>query len=226
MNIVAAGDQAFRVAFDDDGHDDDGPDGDARVLAATERLLRARPAAVTDVVPGYGCLLVVYDALAAAPDQVRDWIAGHVAGAALAPRSRTVEIPVAYHPDLAPDLEPLAAEKGLSVEELIARHAAPLYRCRLLGFRPGFPFLWGLDERLASARLSSPRLRVPAGAVGIGGAQTGIYPVESPGGWRLIGRTPVRLFDPARPEPFLVHPGDRVRFVPVDRAEFDRLAPA
>jgi inhibitor of KinA len=215
MNIVPAGDQAFRVAFDED---DDG-----RVLAATERLLQARPAGVTDVVPGYGCLLVVYDALVAAPDDVRAWIAGQAAGDATPPPSRTIEIPVAYDPELAPDLASLAEEKKLTIGELIARHTAPLYRCRLLGFRPGFPFLWGLDARLASARLPSPRVRVPAGSVGIGGSQTGIYPVESPGGWRLIGRTPLRLFDPARPAPFLVQAGDRVRFVPIDRTELDRL---
>jgi KipI family sensor histidine kinase inhibitor len=214
-DIAAAGDQALRVRLD--------ADDDGAVRAATERLLRARPPGVTDVVPGYGSLLVVYDALLAAPDDVRAWIAATAPGDAVTPAARTVEIPVAYDPELAPDLAPLAAEKQISVGELIARHAAPLYRCRLLGFRPGFPFLWGLDEGLASARLPSPRLRVPAGAVGIGGSQTGVYPVESPGGWRLVGRTPLRLFDPARAEPFLVRAGDHVRFVPIDRATFERM---
>lgn len=211
--IVAAGDQAFRVRL-----------AEERLLAAAERLSAARPSGVTDVVPGYDHLLVVFDPLRAAPDDVRAWIARTCDGPLETPAPRTVEIPVAYDPALGPDLLALAAEKQLAVDELVARHTAPLYRCRLVGFRPGFPFLAGLDEGLASARLPSPRLRVPAGSVGIGGGQTGVYPVESPGGWRLIGRTPLRLFDPARPEPFLVRAGDRVRFVAIDRAAFDRMS--
>lgn len=214
MIVSPAGDQAFDVRFA-------GDDG-TQALAAAERLIEQLPAGVTDVVPGYASLLVIYDPLRARPDDVAAWIARTADGPAVAQEARTVEIPVAYDPELAPDLAPLAAEKGLAVDELVALHSAPLYRCQLLGFRPGFPFLGGLDPRLASARLPSPRLRVPAGSVGIGGGQTGVYPVDSPGGWRLIGRTPLRLFDPARAEPFLVRAGDRVRFVPIDRATFDR----
>jgi inhibitor of KinA len=213
VTIVPAGDQAFRVRLDADDP-----------VAAAEHLSGARPTGVTDVVVGHDHLLVAFDALAVAPDDVRAWIAAACEGPFEALPARTVEIPVAYDPELAPDLLALAAEKGIDVAELVARHAAPLYQCRLLGFRPGFPFLTGLDERLHGARLPSPRLRVPAGAVGIGGGQTGVYPVESPGGWRLIGRTPLRLFDPARAEPFLVRAGDRVRFVAIDRAAFDRMS--
>jgi inhibitor of KinA len=131
---------------------------------------------------------------------------------------------VLYHPDVAGDLLPLAAEKGLRPEELVARHTAPTYRCHMIGFRPGFPFLGGLDESLATPRLATPRLAVPAGAVAIGGRQTGIYPSCGPGGWRIIGRTPLVLFDPLRPEPFLIHPGDRVCFRAIDEKEFAALA--
>jgi inhibitor of KinA len=226
--IAPAGDQAFTVAFGGvafgGGVD---PATSDRVLAAAERLIAAAPpAGVTDVVPGYASLLVAYDPLRADPAQVEAWIGGALAAggdvADARPPARRVELPVCYDPELAPDLAPLAAEKGLSVDELAALHAGGEYRCYLLGFRPGFPFLGGLDARLHAARLPSPRLRVPAGSVGIGGRQTGVYPVESPGGWRLIGRTPLRLFDPARPEPFLVRAGDTVRFVAIDRATFDR----
>jgi inhibitor of KinA len=219
LSITAAGDQAFTVALGA------GVDAEtsARVLAAAESLAAARPPGVTDVVPGYDSLLVAYDPVEVAPADVRAWITGRIAIEASPLPARTVEIPVCYDPGLAPDLQPLAAEKGLSVEALIALHAAPAYRCHLLGFRPGFPFLGGLDERLVAARLPSPRPRVPAGSVGIGGRQTGVYPVESPGGWRLIGRTPLRLFDPARPDPFLVRAGDTVRFAPIDRAAYDRM---
>jgi inhibitor of KinA len=217
--ITAAGDQAFEVRL---GAGVD-PDTSARVLATTERLLAAPLPAVTDVVPGYASLLVIYDPLRVEPAEVSAWITSALEGPAPAPRGREREIPVLYDPELAPDLAPLAAEKGLAVDELIALHTAPTYRCYLLGFRPGFPFLRGLDPRLAAPRLPTPRVRVPTGAVGIGGEQTGVYPVESPGGWRLIGRTPLRLFDVARPEPFLVQAGDSVRFVAIDRPTFDRL---
>jgi inhibitor of KinA len=215
MTILPAGDQAFTVAF--------GAGIDGRVLAAAERLVAAAPAGVTDVVPGYDHLLVAYDPLVVAPDAVRTWLAGQLEAEDAPLAGRTVELPVCYDPALAPDLEPLATEKGLTVEALVALHAAPAYRCHLLGFRPGFPFLGGLDDRLVAARLPSPRSRVPAGSVGIGGRQTGVYPVDSPGGWRLIGRTPLRLFDPARAEPFLVRAGDTVRFSPIDRATYDRM---
>jgi inhibitor of KinA len=156
---------------------------------------------------------------------VRAWIERTIDVEPAPLAARTIELPVCYDPALAPDLEPLAAEKGLTVEALAALHVAPAYRCHLLGFRPGFPFLGGLDERLVAARLASPRSRVPAGSVGIGGRQTGVYPVDSPGGWRLIGRTPLRLFDPARAEPFLIRAGDTVRFAPIDRATYDRMCP-
>jgi inhibitor of KinA len=218
--LEPAGDQAFSLTFGD------GVDADlsARVLAAAERLLCARLAGVTDVVPGYGSLLVIYDPLRVAGEDVRAAIASHVEGPAPAAPARRIEIPVLYHPEVAPDLQALAEEKGLTPEALAALHAASDYRCYLVGFRPGFPFLGGLDERLVSPRLATPRPRVPAGAVGIGGRQTGVYPVESPGGWRLIGRTPVRLFDPARAEPFLVRAGDTVRFVAIDRATFEGMS--
>jgi len=219
VTVVPAGDQAFTVAF---GAGVDAQTS-ARVLAAAEQLAASRPAGVTDVVPGYDHLLVAYDPLAVEPGDVQAWIAARIEVEAAPLAGRAVEIPVCYDPALAPDLEALAAEKGLTVEALAALHAAPAYRCYLLGFRPGFPFLGGLDDRLAAARLPSPRLRVPAGSVGIGGRQTGVYPVDSPGGWRLIGRTPLRLFDPARAEPFLIRAGDTVCFSPIDRAAYDQM---
>ena len=219
-DIAPAGDQAFTVTF---GAGVD-PALSARVLAAAERLAAARMAGVTDVVPGYDHLLVAYDPLVAAAADVRAWIAARIEDEAAPLPARRVEIPVCYDAALAPDLEALAQEKGLAVDALVALHAAPEYRCYLLGFRPGFPFLGGLDQRLVAARLATPRLRVPAGSVGIGGRQTGVYPVDSPGGWRLIGRTPLRLFDPARAEPFLVRAGDTVRFAPIDRAAYDRMS--
>lgn len=131
-----------------------------------------------------------------------------------------VEIPVCYASEYAPDLGALAAHAGLPREEVVARHCAGDYRVAMIGFAPGFPYLLGLDPALAMPRLSTPRTRVPAGSVAIGGAQTGIYPRDSPGGWHVIGRTPLPLFDAGRMPPALLAPGQRVRFRAIDADAF------
>lgn len=128
---------------------------------------------------------------------------------------RLVEVPVHYGGAEGPDIEGVARHTGLSVEALIERHSAVEYTVYFLGFQPGFAYLGGLDPALATPRRKEPRLHVPAGSVGIGGEQTGVYPTSSPGGWQLIGRTAEVLFDPNRERPSLLEPGDRVRFVPV-----------
>jgi inhibitor of KinA len=218
--ISPLGDQAFRVQFAAAEEIDRGRGEE--VLAAVGRLDAGRPPGVIDVVPGYASLLVIYDPMQADPAEVEAWLAERVAAAAPgpAPAGRRIEIPVFYDPLVAADLEELATDKRLTVAELIALHSGVNYRCFLLGFRPGFPFLGGLDARLFAARLATPRLRVPAGSVAIGGQQTGIYPVASPGGWRVIGRTPLRLFDSGRADPFLVQAGDEVVFRAIDRERF------
>jgi inhibitor of KinA len=207
--IVAQGDQALVVRL---GERIDPGIGD-RVLGVLARLDGERPGGVVDVVPGYASVMVIYDSAGADRGEVWRWLeeASESGEVVRLPRRR-VEIPVAYD---GPDLEGLASEKGMAVEEVVALHSGVEYRCYMLGFRPGFPFLGGMDARLAAPRLSTPRVRVPAGSVGIGGRQTGVYPVDSPGGWRLIGRTEVRLFDAQRADPFLVSAGDVVVFRPV-----------
>jgi inhibitor of KinA len=137
-----------------------------------------------------------------------------------------VELPVCYGGEFGPDLEEVAARCGLSAAEVMARHSTAEYRVYMLGFSPGFPYLGGLDPAIAAPRRETPRLRVPAGSVGIAGMQTGIYPQESPGGWQIIGRTPGRLFRPDRAEPCLLGPGDRLRFVPVGPEAFRAAAGA
>ncbi|MCB1282241.1 MAG: 5-oxoprolinase subunit PxpB [Salinibacterium sp.] len=136
---------------------------------------------------------------------------------------RTVVIPVCYDAHLAPDLEWIARRAGLSEDEAAELHASGDYTVRFLGFAPGFAYIDGLPELLHVPRLDSPRARVAAGSVGITGARTGIYPHASPGGWRLIGMTPLRLFDPMRDQPSMLGPGDRVRFQRITRREFDAL---
>jgi len=133
---------------------------------------------------------------------------------ALEPESRFIEIPVVYGTAAGPDLGEVARHAGLTEKQVVELHSSIDYVVWFLGFQPGFPYLGGLPEQLATPRRDEPRLQVPAGSVGIGGAQTGIYPLATPGGWQLIGHTPLPLFDPERDEPVLLRPGDTVRFIP------------
>jgi len=133
---------------------------------------------------------------------------------ALEPESRFIEIPVVYGTAAGPDLGEVARHAGLTEKQVVELHSSIDYVVWFLGFQPGFPYLGGLPEQLATPRRDEPRLQVPAGSVGIGGAQTGIYPLATPGGWQLIGHTPLPLFDPDRNEPVLLRPGDTVRFIP------------
>ncbi len=133
---------------------------------------------------------------------------------ALEPESRNIDIPVVYGTAAGPDLGEVARHAGLTEKQVVELHASVDYVVWFLGFQPGFPYLGGLPEQLATPRRDEPRLLVSAGSVGIGGAQTGIYPLATPGGWQLIGHTPLPLFDPHRDEPVLLRPGDTVRFIP------------
>lgn len=136
-------------------------------------------------------------------------------------KKRIFYIPVCYEDEFAPDIADICSHNGLNKDEIINIHTAPEYLINMLGFLPGFPYLGGMDERIATPRLDTPRTVIPEGAVGIGGNQTGIYPLASPGGWRLIGRTPVKVYDSRRNEPILYKAGDYIKFYPITRAEFD-----
>ena len=193
----------------------------ARVHALCERIGSRRPAWLRDLVPSYASTGVFFDARLIDALGVEAWLRALLAtfpsdATPTTAMARTVELPVAYGGDAGPDLENAAAELGITPAQLAQRHAAGEYTVAMIGFAPGFPYLLGLDPALALPRLATPRTSVPAGSVGIGGAQTGIYPRESPGGWRLIGRTPLVLFDPSQDPPALLAPGDRVRFVAVE----------
>ncbi len=180
-----------------------------RVHARLRALLKDPHPAVTDLIPGYASLFVEFDEERASELEVRAWAEGVPEAAGEA--GREIRIPVVYD---GPDLDELARWAGVSREEVIRRHAGRTYRVYAVGFTPGFPFMAEVDPKIAKPRRPEPRKRVPAHSVGIAGRQTGIYPQESPGGWNLIGRTRVRIFDPHREQPFFLEPGDRVRFVP------------
>lgn len=194
-----------------------------QVHALAARLQANKPHWLRDLVPAFASLGVFFDPHVDPAHVHAELLAllgsndsGDYAAVAMPAQSRTVEIPVAYGGQFGPDLAAAATELGLTQEQLIARHVGGDYTVAMIGFAPGFPYLAGLDPALALPRLATPRARVAAGSVAIGGAQTGIYPRESPGGWRLLGRTPRVLFDPTRATPSLLLPGDRLKFVAID----------
>ena len=171
---------------------------------------------VGEVLPGMNNLTLTFDPTALALDALTAQVLEtwpKLSARAGAIEGRRIEIPVAYGGDHGPDLGDVAAHTGLTPAEVVRRHTAGEYIVYLLGFLPGFAFMGGLAPELATPRRAEPRTAVPARSVGIGGEQTGIYPVASPGGWQLIGRTPLDLFDPTAEPPTLLRPGDRVRFV-------------
>ncbi len=221
--LVACGDRAVLIR-PGSGID---PAVNARVHALAQALAALNHPALTEMIPAYDSLLVEYDPIRLRWEDLQRLVAQAAAGtAAVAPAGNLVEIPVLYGGEVGPDLDDVAAHTGLPTGEVIRRHADGTYRVYCLGFSPGFCYLGGLEPALATPRLADPRLQVPEGSVGIGGSQTGVYPSVSPGGWRLIGRTPALLFDPDRPQPSLVQPGDSVRFRPVDAAAYAGLLAA
>jgi KipI family sensor histidine kinase inhibitor len=195
----------------------------AQSLAAD--LLREPVPGATASIPGLKSLLVELDPLTADVEAVRDAVTSrlaHAAEAAVGERLRT--IPVVYGGEMGPDVTDVAALTGLPESELVERHASAELRVLFDGFAPGFAYLGELPAELQVARLDTPRTRTPAGSVGIAGPMTGIYPATLPGGWRVIGRTPVTLFDPRRDPPAYLMPGDRVRFERIDLEEWDGRA--
>lgn len=194
-----------------------------RVRAAMASLNAAAIPGVLDITPAYATLLLTFDLAALDPALAQTRVSGALGALESAPGAdvpRTVEVPVCYEGECAPDLESVAAHCKLSPGQVAALHSGAEYLVHFIGFTPGFPYLGGLPAALSVPRLEKPRTRVPAGSVAIGGDQTGIYPHATPGGWRLIGRTPLRLFDPARANPSLLELGDRVRLVPIGLDEF------
>jgi KipI family sensor histidine kinase inhibitor len=196
----------------------------ARVLAAWRAILALRLPGVLDVVPAYASLAVHFDPARVEPGSLASLVCDACRSPVEQDETRpVVSVPVCYEAAFAPDMDEVCAHTGLSMEEVVARHTAVVYRVFFLGFTPGFPYLGGLDPRLAVPRRDTPRTRIEPGSVAIGGAQTGVYPGASPGGWHIIGRTPIRLFDHGRTPACLLAPGDRLRFVPVSADGFSRL---
>jgi len=195
-----------------------------KVRRMTEILRVERPEGVESVIPAYRSLSVVYDPLRVSVLKLREhiWELEHRLDRTEIPAPRFLEIPVCYGMEFGPDIEFVAEHNHITLDDVVHLHTLPSYHVFAVGFIPGFCFLGGLPKQLHTPRLETPRMSVPAGSVGIAECQTGVYPLESPGGWQLIGRTPLRLFAPDRPDPFLCRVGDNIRFVAISEDEFDR----
>ena len=202
-----------------------------RAVALAERLAAASLPGVGDVAPAYASVCLRYDPVAwsvagnagpfaAIAARLREFLQTDIADATIVAHPTSIDIAVCYGGEFGPDLQHVATHAKLDADEVVARHCAGDYRVAMLGFAPGFPYLLGLDAVLHTLRRDSPRVRVPAGSVAIGGAQTGIYPHELPGGWQIIGRTPLTLFDATRATPALLTAGQRVRFRAISPAQF------
>jgi inhibitor of KinA len=185
------------------------------------QLRQARLAGVRELAPGYRSLLVVFDPLTIAPAELKERITQIAAqnGSDDLPKAKLITIPVFYGGDYGPDLEGVAGLLGIAPDDVIRLHTETIYRVYMIGFTPGYPYMGELPADLAVPRRSTPRTRVPKGSVGIAQRQTGIYPVLSPGGWQIIGWTPIELFDPTRQPPSLLEMGDRVKFEAVRQVE-------
>jgi KipI family sensor histidine kinase inhibitor len=220
--VAWAADRCLRVAWGTEASEE----AQQRVHAAAAVLRSAGVPGLVDAVPAYATLLVIFalDDLDPARSEALVRRALAAAAAREAAPGRLVTVPVCYGQECAPDLDEVARIHGLERDDVVRLHAGAEYRVGFLGFSPGFPYLAGLPAVLATPRLERPRLRVPAGSVGIAGGQAGIYPQATPGGWRLLGRTPLVLFDPQREPPALLTLGDRVRFAAISHAEFGTQA--
>lgn len=237
MEIVPLGDSALVVRLRE--RFDDAPEQTLdTVLRAFQQLQNAVIPGVTELAPAYTSVTAFFDPITVAKgaetsDKMFDCLVARIRAAVVAGadrgkhrtgtqrRVRLVEIPVCYDREFALDINDVARRANISPSEVIRLHSTAEYRVACIGFVPGFPFLAGLPKELATPRRDVPRKQIPPGSVGIGGAQTGIYPLRSPGGWNLIGRTPRRLFDPQKNPPALLRAGQRVRFRKISRDEFE-----
>lgn len=211
LRIVPLGDSAVLVQLGDEID----LTINQRVHALANLITSSFINGIFETVPAYATLLVHYDPLALSFLQIKNILREKVTQIQENEyrKSRQVEVPVRYGGELGPDLESVASHCGLRVEDVIRIHSAKTYKVYMMGFTPGYPYMGKLDDALIMPRLETPRTRVPAGTVAIAGLQTGIYSIESPGGWQLIGWTPLKLFDPESAFPFLFSPGDEVKFI-------------
>ncbi|WP_347548335.1 5-oxoprolinase subunit PxpB [Pseudalkalibacillus hwajinpoensis] len=215
------GEAAVKLTFNEEVS----PALNRKIQVFCRELASSSKPGITEWVPAYDSVTIYYEPWNFSYEEITAYlkeVASHNDNEQTKLKS-IVTIPTLYGGDYGPDLEELAESKKMNPEDIITLHTKGDYLVNMIGFLPGFPYLSGLDERIAMPRLENPRQTVPAGSVGIAGNQTGIYPLESPGGWNLIGRTPLRLFEPEKEETFLFQPGDYLQFHSVSEEEFRRI---
>ena len=218
IRILTAGDSSLLVEFGKEIS----PDINRKIAATVQLMKEQHIEGVVDIIQAFCSLLINYDPRVISYEEMKQRMQDliKVDAKAEAGRKRVFEIPVCYGGEYGPDIANIAKNAGLSEKEVIEIHSSRDYLIYMLGFLPGFTYLGGLDERIHTPRLATPRIKINAGSVGIGGSQTGIYPLDSPGGWQLMGMTPVKTYDPEREIPILVEAGDYIRFVPITEAEY------
>ena len=221
INIYPAGDCAFFIQIEEKID----PVINSRIINIS-RQIENKVQGIDELVPSYSGLMVYFNPLKINSDTLKKSlrnITDSIHSEEHIPGGRIVTVPALYGGRSGPDIEAVATHNSISIEEVIRIHSSQCYLVYMLGFTPGFPYLGGMDSRIATPRRGDPRLKIPAGSVGIAGKQTGIYPTESPGGWQIIGQTPVRLFDPDTRAEFLLKAGDHIIFKPIVQDEFEEI---
>jgi inhibitor of KinA len=218
---LASGDRALIVEFGDEID----PVTNSRVRALQASLQNCHLPGLLESTVSYRSLLIIYDPLIVGFEELTTRVQAAERDAVSLPilPSRKLVIPTLYGGDAGPDIAYVASHNKLRIEDVVSLHCSVEYLVYMIGFTPGFPYLGGMPAEIAAPRLDVPRRSVPPGAVGIAGNQTGIYPTSSPGGWRLIGRTPLRLYEPSKPDPVLLRAGDTIRFRPISDSEFQAI---
>ena len=222
VRFLLSGDSSVTVEFGNEIS----PAINAQIRAFTIALEESKLPGIVEVVPTYRSLMVHYDPGVILYDELVKELKGLMGQLSniQIPPSDVLEIPVLYGGEAGPDLAFVAEHNHKTPEEVIKIHTSTEYLIYMLGFTPGFTYLGGMSDEIAAPRLKQPRVKIPAGSVGIAGSQTGVYPIDSPGGWQLIGKTPVRMYDPDRAEPILPKAGEYIKFCPITQAEFDAIA--
>lgn len=219
--ILPTGDRALTVEFGNEISEEI----NAHLLGFIKEFKEMHLKGIEEFVPSFRSVLIHYNpgvlSFADMCNRINEVLSHPITG--ISHKKRIVEVPVCYENGLGPDIEFVAQHAGLPVSEVIKIHSCEPYLIYMLGFQPGFPYLGGLDERIHTPRLETPRLKLEAGSVGIGGKQTGLYPMESPGGWQIIGLTPVRCYNPYSETPIPYRAGDYIKFVPISYDEYLRL---
>lgn len=222
VKFLTAGDSAIVMEFGDTIE----KEINAKIATVVKNLKKKNIDGILDVLPTYRSILINYDPVKISYNEMIDKLKelNNSKSSGQSDEVRLIEIPTLYGKKYGPDIEFVAEHAKLSLDEVIKIHSGTDYLVYMMGFMPGFTYLGGLDERIATPRLKSPRIKIEAGSVGIAANQTGMYPIESPGGWQLIGRTPLKLYDDTKEPPVFIKAGDYIRYVPIDEEEYEKIA--